>query len=197
MARLMSMSMSITDRIIREAHQVLQDYYAPAGAGEILDHLAWEVGSAASGLIKPAPWVRQGLLKSGLSANLSEAQARIARIISQHISTLSVRELLLSHSFEQQGIWEQKDIHLSVQERDRMIAVAHMEAEIGRITLPIHARLESCSIEELNQASITMLTLGREYGNPDIIEDIIVSLLIFSDEIGHDRWWDKDPYTSM
>lgn len=184
--------MSATDRIIRQTHSILAERYSEAGSGEILDHLAWEVGGAASELVKPARWVREALVAAGVCANRSEAHARIARIVSEHVSSLDERisaeireELGAGMAFRTVG-----DGTVESMDTRRRDAVARMERDMAELALPIHARLESCSLDELDQAATTMISLAMENGDPHVAEDVIVSLLIFSENWGDGRWWD-------
>lgn len=190
---------SQTDQIIRRIHGELAAGYPEAGDGEILDHLSWEVGGAASELVKPARWVGAALVTTGVCVNRSEAHARIARIVHEHTSTLDdgMARIGSSATFSE-DMRTATDIIAALRtetplERARRDAVSRMEREIGQITLPIHARLESCSIDELDQAAATMIELALEHGDPDVLEDVIVSLLIFSEDWGDGRWWDANP----
>lgn len=192
--------LSATDRIVREVHSRLTEEFADAGQAEILDHLAWEVGGAASELVRPARWVGSALVASGICANRSEAQARIARIVSDHASTLDVAVHTIGSALPghiQPGTTLMVDhiaaaLQSTTCERARHDAVSRMEREIAGIALPIHARLESCTLDELDQAARTMLSLAVEHGTPDVVEDVVVSLLIFSEDWGDGRWWDRD-----
>jgi hypothetical protein len=181
---------SITDRIIRDIHAELVRGYGDAGSGEILDHLAWEVGGAASELVGPARWVGRALVSTGICANASEAHARIARLVAWQAGVVEGRSRAIEPS---DASASPRTAHPPTVASDRDMAVARLEADIADATLPIHARLESCDVRELDQAAETMLMLAMEHGDAPIVEDVIVSLLIFSGDWGDARWWDAPP----
>jgi hypothetical protein len=137
----------------------------------LLDHLAWETGAAASGLVNPGAWVRRALVESGLCANPSEAQARLARMTARR-TPRTVDAAMAT------------DTRLA----DRML-----ERDVETLCLPIHARLESCPMTELDQAATTVVRMAIENGDARVLEDVVASLAIFSAEWGGGRWWAPAP----
>lgn len=169
---------SVTDRIVRQLHSRMKETFGDAGQGEILDHLAWEVGSAASELVNPTVWVRRALVAAGACATPSEAQARIARIVSINTATLELPVGIEDVRSASSGfVPDDGDIFVETRRCD---AVVRMEEQLPAMALILHARLESCPQDEIDQAASTMIALACEHGDPDVLEDVVVSLLIFS-----------------
>lgn len=140
----------------------------------LLDHLAWETGAAASGLVNPGGWVRRALVASGLCANPSEAQARLARMTARRTPrTIEVEDAKLA---------------TGTRLADRML-----ERDVETLCLPIHARLESCPVDELDQAATTVIRMAIAHGDARVLEDVVASLAIFSAEWGGGRWWAPAP----
>lgn len=173
--------MSITDRIVRDAFAELIANHADAGMDEVLDHLAWDVAGAASGLVRPAKWVGAALVRTGICCNPSEAHARMARLVAWQADRASTNE--------GSGAGVRGDGAVSEVQRIPVDpSVSRLEAAMADATLTIQARLESCEIEELDKAAETMLNLALENGSTADVEAVTISLLTFSDEWGGVRW---------
>lgn len=176
---------SITDRLIRETHRRLLAEHADAGGYEIIDQLAYQVARAAGELVRPAKWVGAALQSAGVCRNGSEAQARIARLVASQAKVLDDAVSMMTWTLLP-GVHEREADAFRAWSVTRMEATARLEREIGTATLEIHARLESCSLDELAQAAITMIRIAGEAGDPDLVESVTLSLLLFSGT------WDED-----
>lgn len=165
---------SRTDQTVRDAHATMRLAHPGVSEASLLDHLAWETGAAASGLVNPGAWVRRALVASGLCANPSEAQARLARMIARRTPRMH----------------EDGD---APADAGRRLAERLLERDVEALCLPIHARLESCSTQELDQAATTVILMAVEHGDERILEDVVASLAIFSAEWGGGRWWAPAP----
>lgn len=164
---------SPTDQIIRATYSTLHQYYEEAGSDEIVETLASEVGKAAYELVNPVHWVARALTSAKVSSNRSEAHAKVSSIINQNARN-NISLLNGSRRLEYHHAQNIKDINKS-------IAIREMTQNIGYIALPIHARLESCSLDELDQAAVTVIEIAKEIGNPKVTENVILCLVIFSD----------------
>lgn len=148
---------SITDQIIRNIYSVMMMEYGPERKSEILDALSTEIGSSAYELVNPLKWVKDGIIRSKMRYNKSEAQALVARVVARHADIIN---LIKSSTHFEEG-----EIDLALEE----------------LSLLIHARMESCSVDELNQAATSIINLAVETGQGSDIENTIVCLLVFSD----------------
>ena len=166
---------SITDRVIRNAYRELALAHGDAGRAEILDHLAWEVGAAAAGLVRPMRWVAAAMVATGVSMNASEAQARMARLVASQASVLDGAVEMMSRGAA-------GELAVDLVPSPAAEAVRRLDAGIADICLPVHARLESCPLEELREAARTMLLLALEQGGAGSIDDVVLSLLISGGE---------------
>jgi len=172
--------------LIRDLHGRLARDYAEAGPAEILDHLAWEVGGAAGELVHPAKWVGNALVATGISANRSEAHGRVARVTWSRCGTDEETDAALPREVGPRGPLPDE----TACPDSRRDAIARMESDMADLTMPLHARLESCSLAELDQAAVTMLELALDHGDVAVVDDVVVSLIVFSGDKGHGRWWD-------
>lgn len=187
--------MSMTDRIIRDVHAGLMERHQDMNPRELLDRLAWEIGAAASELVKPVKWVGSGMVAAGLCANGSEAHAKVARIISQKTAFL--------HLESGRDMFDEKDAKsrimaqriVNVMRGEEVDAVGpkerKLDADIRHSSLPIHARLESCPLDELAKAPQTIIEMAMEHEDVDLIEDVIVSLLVFAENWALPEWHDE------
>ena len=186
--------MSMTDKIIRDVYSGLMERHQDMDPRELLDRLAWEVGAAASELVKPVKWVGAGMVAAGLCANGSEAHAKVARIISQHTAFLQLesgRDMFNEKDAESR-IMAQRIVNVMRGEESNVggLAERKLDADIRHAALPIHARLESCPLDELARASQTIIEMAMEHEDAELLEDVIVSLLVFAENWALPQWHD-------
>lgn len=173
----------------------MAEHYPQAGEHQLIEHLAWEVGKAACGIVKPSQWVGKAMIAHGLICNRSEAQARIALMFQKHIKEQELVDAVPS-CFEDLEIDENlinlviegseggdlayarvEEIRNQARQAAALIALAE---DLPLLSLPVHARMEWCGVEERDEAAQAVLGLAMETGDSDLIEMSILSLLIFS-----------------
>lgn len=181
--------------LVRELHSAMTERYPLAGDHQLIEHLAWEVGKAACGIVHPSQWVGKAMLVHGMIANRSEAQAQIALMFQKHIKSqelanaapscfddLEIDDNLINLVIDgskgsEQAYARVEEIRNQARQAAAIIALTE---DLPALSLPVHARMEWCSPEERDEAAQAVLELAMGIGDKDLIEMSILSLLIFS-----------------
>ncbi len=181
--------------LVHSLHSQMADKYSRAGGDQLIEHLAWEVGKAARGIVRPSEWVGNAMIAHGIIANRSEAQARIALMFKRQIKDqsfvnsspscfedLEIDDNLINLVIE--GAEGSQIAYARVEQiRDQARQAAALLAlaeDLPALALPVHARMEWCHPEERDEAAQAVIELAIRTGDPDLIEISILSLLIFS-----------------
>ena len=184
----------------------MKSRFAAAGSDEIIEHLAWEVGAAAEGLVDPIAWLEHGLLVCGVCDDPLEAARMVERLARDNSDIVIKSDEPMEFVFtadmdchsDPEPIGDANALHAAIcdmrrafdQDIARNAAIAAMERDMGEMCLIIHARLESCSLSEVDQAAQTMISIALEHDVRGLLDETVASLLVFSST--GDPWQDDD-----
>lgn len=158
---------SLTDALIKTTYNKLLFQHKRLNPDYVLLELSRKIGQGAQDLVKPEQWVTNGLIASGISKNKAEAHAKI--------SLIDYRMRTGEHVIIDKG-FEVSQSNLNEYLKQKL----HLDQNIDKDTLIIAARLESCSLEELDQAAATPLKMARERSSSHLIANVIVNLFVES-----------------
>lgn len=200
-----------TDTTIRDVLKQMKTLHPHVGDDEIIDCLAWEVGLAAEGLVDVPKWIEQALVRTGVVDDVTRAEGLIERLTVENRAMTPDEDPVwqCTHMAGQEVDMEMDRVDdigaLVAAIRDmrrafaadiaRKAARERMEIEMGERCLVIHARLESCPRDELDQAAATMIAMAAEHGGDRLVEEVVSSLIVFATDMddGDDRPNDRGP----